>query len=74
MCGNLFGSTPTPKVEKVAPPPTVQNSEAKAVNDTLKADNKRRRGATGADQMKSNVLQPETGSILGNVGKQKLGE
>ena len=53
MCGNLF-SRPKPKVEQVAPAPTaVQGSEAQAINDRTKADNRKRRSMVGADQMRS---------------------
>ena len=53
MCGNLF-SSPKPKVEQVAPAPTaIQGSETQAVNDRIKADNKKRRAMVGADQMRS---------------------
>ena len=53
MCGNLFKSS-APKVEKVAPAPTpVQQSEAQAVGDRVKDENKKRRAMVGADQMRS---------------------
>ena len=50
MCGNLFGGSSSPKVEKVAPAPQeVSQSETAAVNDRISAENKRRRAAQGAD-------------------------
>lgn len=67
MCGNLFGGSSSPKVEKVAPAPTaVQSNEAQAVSDQVKSDNKKRRAMVGADQMRSVLTDTAQ-------GKQTLG-
>ena len=60
-------SSPKPKVEQVAPSPTaVQTEESAAVNDRIKADNKKRRAMVGADQMRSVLTDTAQ-------GKQTLG-
>lgn len=68
MCANLFGGAKkAPKVEQVAPAPTaIQSDETGAMEDRVKADNKKRRAMVGADQMRSVLTDAAQ-------GKQTLG-
>ena len=61
MCGNLFGGSSSPKVEKVAPAPTPQTStDTAATSSRMNEQDRRRRAAKGADwarnQSRDNVL------------------
>ena len=60
-------SSPKPKVEKIAPAPTpVTSEETGAMDDRVKADNKKRRAMVGAEQMRSVLTDTAQ-------GKQTLG-
>jgi len=73
-------STPTPKVEKVAPAPTQQTqSETAAVKDRINADAKRRRVAAGTVGGSAQGSRVVANSMLGQAQsgtgtKSRLGD